>query len=94
MKKILLSLSVLLFSANLSAAPMIEKNRVVCDNQKSMKVFLNRKDNGKAKLPSDCKKLDYKRKGKVIKTFPNKGFVKFETKAGQTFYTPTSAVKR
>ncbi|MGR6832234.1 hypothetical protein [Aliivibrio wodanis] len=94
MKKILLLLSVLLFSANLSAAPMIEKNRVVCENQKSMKIFLNRKDNGKVKLPVDCKKLEYKRKGKVVKTFPNKDFVKFETKAGQTFYAPTTAVKR
>lgn len=94
MKKILLSLSLLLFSANISAAPTIEKNRVICDNQKSMKIFLNRKDNGKAKLPSDCKKLDYKRKGKVVKTFTNKGFVKFETKTGRTFYAPTAAVKR
>lgn len=94
MKKVILSLAVLLFSSHSFAAATVAKNRVVCENQTSMKIFLHRKDDGKVKLPSDCKKLEFKRKGKIIKTFPNKGFVKFETKAGDEFYTATTAVKR
>ncbi len=95
MKKLVLLLMTCAVSLSVHAGAdvTIPKNRVVCESQGAMKTFLVRKkaSNKVAKIPSDCRKIDTKRRGEVKQRY--KGFIKVKTRLGDTFYVDKDAVR-
>ena len=84
----------LLLSFNVSGDMTIPKGRVVCQSEQAIKIFMAKKNSShkKAALPDDCRQLKNKRRGEV-KGY-GKGYLKIETKIGDTVYVDKTAVTR
>ncbi|MDN3682435.1 hypothetical protein QWZ04_19200 [Vibrio tapetis subsp. quintayensis] len=93
MKKTVLLSVCLLMSFGASADVTIEKNRVVCQSESAIKLYLKRKNasNKNIDLPSDCRKIKNKRSGEV-KSRGN-GYVEIEPKFGDSIYVDKDAIR-